>query len=140
MDNENRSNGPAPAPEVATPIIHEPTQTKFCKHCGSKVDINAVVCIKCGLQIEELKTEQPQVVITNTNHQATPVYYGAHGRQKDKWVAALLCFFLGYLGVHRFYEGKIGTGILYLFTLGLFGIGIIVDLIIILCKPNPYYV
>ena len=58
----------------------------------------------------------------------------------DKWVAFVLCFFLGYLGVHKFYEGKIGMGRLYLFTGGLFGFGWFIDTIIILCKSDPYYV
>ena len=43
----------------------------------------------------------------------------------------LLCFFLGVLGVHRFYVGKIGTGILQLITLGGLGIWALVDFIII---------
>lgn len=51
---------------------------------------------------------------------------------KSRLVAALLCFFLGELGIHRFYVGKVGTGILWLFTAGLFGIGWIVDFILIL--------
>lgn len=52
---------------------------------------------------------------------------------KSKFVAALLCCFFGTLGVHRFYAGKIGTGILWLLTLGCFGIGVFFDLMAILC-------
>ncbi|MFR8462077.1 MAG: TM2 domain-containing protein [Ruthenibacterium lactatiformans] len=37
---------------------------------------------------------------------------------------------MGYFGAHKFYEGKVGMGVLYLFTLGLFGIGWFVDLIV----------
>jgi TM2 domain-containing membrane protein YozV len=55
------------------------------------------------------------------------------GKSSKKWlITVLLCGLLGWLGVHRFYVGKVGTGILYLLTGGLFGIGWIVDLIIIL--------
>ena len=43
----------------------------------------------------------------------------------------LLCFFLGGLGVHRFYSGKIGTGILMILTLGGLGIWVIVDFIML---------
>ena len=52
---------------------------------------------------------------------------------KSKGVAAVLCFFFGWLGIHRFYVGKVGTGLLWLLTLGLFGIGEIVDFIMIIC-------
>lgn len=46
----------------------------------------------------------------------------------------LFAFFLGYLGVHRFYAGKIGTGILMILTLGGFGIWYTIDIILIACS------
>ena len=58
---------------------------------------------------------------------------------KNKWISFFLCFFLGVLGIHKFYEGRILFGILYLCTGGIFGIGVVIDLIILLFKPNPYY-
>ena len=57
---------------------------------------------------------------------------------KSKWVAFFLCLFFGVLGIHKFYEGRVLLGIVYLLTLGLCGIGVIIDLIILLFKPNPY--
>jgi iron only hydrogenase large subunit-like protein len=116
------------------------TRTKFCKHCGEKINVDAVVCNKCGLQVEELKSAQPSIVVNNSNVSTNMNTGGVYGRPKSKWVALILCFFLGFLGVHRFYEGKIGTGLLYFFTWGLFGVGVLIDFIIILCKPDPYYV
>ena len=50
--------------------------------------------------------------------------------------AYILCLFLGFLGVHKFYENKIGMGILYLLTGGLFGIGWLVDVIIYICQES----
>ena len=51
--------------------------------------------------------------------------------EKSRTVTLLLCIFLGYLGIHRFYAGKAGTGVLWLLTGGVFGIGWIVDIIMV---------
>ncbi len=103
--------------------------------------------------MEELKSaQQPQVVVNNTNDNSSSntsanVNRNAGGqavvvvgRAKNKWVALTLCLFLGYLGAHKFYEDKVGMGILYLLTAGLFGIGWVVDFISLLFRSNPYYV
>jgi len=133
---------------------NESIKTKFCKHCGSKIPEDAVICTACGRQVEEIKTNttQPNIVINNDNHSVNSnvnsnvnkntVGVGAYraGKAKNKWVALLLCAFLGYVGAHKFYEGKMGMGIIYLFTGGLFFIGVVIDFIALLGKPNPYYI
>lgn len=138
MDNTTVNSNPAENPNPA----ETQAATKFCKHCGAKIMEAAVVCPHCGCQVEEMKkAEQPNIIITNTNTNTNSnVNSGPSPREKNKWVAVLLCLFLGAVGGHKFYEGKIGMGILYLFTFGLCGIGVVIDLIVLLCKPNPYYV
>ena len=119
-------------------------KTKFCKHCGAKIPADAVICTACGRQVETLRQESaptPQVVINNTNANTnTNINGGYGGRRKNKWAAFFLCLCFGYVGAHKFYEGKTGMGILYIFTLGLLGIGWAIDTLILLFKPNPYYV
>ncbi len=115
---------------------------RFCPTCGTEIaDPSVTVCPQCGGFVPVLATpnlqqpmQQPSVVINNV--QAG----GSLGAPKSKWISFFLCLFLGCFGAHRFYEGKIATGILYLCTLGLFGIGTLIDLICILLKPDPYYV
>lgn len=115
---------------------------KFCKHCGQQIDKDCVVCPVCGKQVEDLKSSQQPVVINNTNANtnSVDVKMENRGTEKNKWVAFVLCLFLGLVGAHKFYEGKILVGVVHIFTAGLFFVGWIIDLIAILMKPNPYYV
>ena len=75
-----------------------------CSGCGAQIHPTALACPKCGAQL---------------------------GTPKRILPVLLLCWFLGILGVHRFYVGKVGTGLLMPLTLGGFGLWIICDLIMI---------
>jgi TM2 domain-containing membrane protein YozV len=54
------------------------------------------------------------------------------GEGKDWLTTLLLCFFLGWLGVHRFYTGHTGIGVVQLLTLGGCGIWALIDFILII--------
>lgn len=116
----------------------------FCSHCGKKITSDGDFCPNCGKPFKEEKANsvsQDKIVINNiVSATANANAVIRVGRAINKWVSLLLCFFLGFFGLHKFYEGKIGMGILYILTAGLFGIGWLVDIFVILCKPNPYYV
>lgn len=137
MENQTTENQAASTDKI---------ETKFCKHCGGKIAKDAVICTLCGRQVEEISGNNaaaPQIIVNNSNTSSnvnanTNVNNGHGYKLKNKWVALTLCILLGFFGAHKFYEGKAGLGVLYLFTCGLFGIGIIIDFITLLFKPNPY--
>lgn len=59
------------------------------------------------------------------------MYTGAQS-ERNWLVTLLLCIFFGYLGAHRFYAGKVGTGLIQLFTFGGFFVWWFIDLLLIL--------
>ena len=115
-------------------------EMKYCKHCGERIPAKAIICTHCGCQVEELNSDKtPQIIVNNANssvnqnvNQNINHAGSADYPYKSRWTAFFLCLFLGYLGVHRFYVGMTGTGILWLFTVGMFGIGWLVDLLMLL--------
>lgn len=87
-------------------------QEKYCFSCGAAIDSRAEICPKCGVP----QPDVPRNKSVNT-----------------KWLATLLlCWILGVFGVHRFYLGRVGTGILMLITIGGLGIWYLIDLILVI--------
>ena len=90
---------------------HTPNANQqFCRSCGRIISNAALACPFCGAPTHD----RP-----------------ANSSDKSRLAALLLCFFVGYFGIHRFYVGKIGTGLLQLVTLGALGIWTLVDFILI---------
>jgi TM2 domain-containing membrane protein YozV len=71
----------------------------FCPNCGKEVSDQAVSCPSCGHPLAP-KTGSSTVKIVSP---------------KSRLAVVLLSFFLGWIGVHRFYVGKVGTGVLFVF-------------------------
>lgn len=91
----------------------------FCQNCGAEIHEKAVVCVKCGCAVNGKEPVSKE-----------PVYRPV---ESEKYVVTLLlCLFLGCFGFHRFYVGKVGTGVVQLLTLGGCGIWAFIDLIMIL--------
>lgn len=122
-------------------------ESKFCPECGAPASVfcskcgkehSQKFCPECGTAAHDYAVQtQPNIVINNTNTNTnanTNVntnmnFNGAMRPQKSRMVALILCIFLGYVGAHCFYTGKTGMGVIYIFTLGLFGIGWIIDIV-----------
>lgn len=105
------------------PVCGAPMESDTCGYCGY---IEKKVADSAAYMQQPI---QPQVIINNPPINNMGIIPGVS--KKSKTVALLLCIFSGYLGVHKFYVGKVGGGILYLLTFGIFGIGWLIDIILI---------
>lgn len=116
-----------------------------CENCGTDVKEYDTVCDKCGKVIEREKYKQSEGSSTS---EAPPVYTSANGtntsqntnvnkKQKSKVVAGILGVLVGPFGVHRFYLGYIGIGIVQLIltflTCGISSLWGFIEGILILC-------
>jgi hypothetical protein len=86
-----------------------------CRQCDARILAIAEICPHCGVR------QDPSALTRSL-----------HASDKKLVPAALLCVVLGVFGAHRFYVGKIGTGLAQLFTLGGLGLWMLYDLILIL--------
>jgi TM2 domain-containing membrane protein YozV len=94
----------------------------FCSGCGKQIHDSAPACPNCGA-----------VQVREAVQVASPIAVSASATDKRVLPAFLLCFFVGVFGAHRFYVGKVGSGVAQLLTIGGLGIWALVDLILILC-------
>lgn len=135
------------------------SQGTICSNCGTR--FFSAFCPQCGMRsggnddynnrvnntLPEPQAAPAQVYVVErpVERYVAPVQSVAvnntkPANAKSKWLAFFLCFFFGAFGAHKFYEGKTGMGVLYFFTMGLFGFGWLIDTIKYLGKSDPYYV
>ena len=105
-----------------------------CDSCGSKNYIktdDGYKCEYCGSIQDVIMPEQPKPEVPHDD--ASEARYidetKMNRKQKSLLVRLLICIFAGYFGVHKFMEGKIVLGIIYLVSYGLFGVGVFIDII-----------
>ncbi len=132
------SNQPVPY----SPPVAKQADQRFCYGCGALMHVSAVDCPSCGARQPNMAQESPFAALAGRGLRASydQVFCRACGRglhsqasvcphcgapqasgpteaappEKSRIAAAMLAFFLGGFGVHKFYLGEIGLGVIYL--------------------------
>lgn len=115
--------------ETKCPICGAPLSDSKCSYCGYAKREMKQEGENINFDSGKYETEQRKKEDVNGNSMLNNLEIVPGISRKSKTTALLLCIFLGGIGAHRFYVGKGGTGILYLFTVGFFGMGWIIDII-----------
>jgi len=104
-----------------------------CDSCGSKRCIkvdDGYKCEYCGSIQDVIMPPEPEIKEPETNDNIVEQpNIQLNARQKSILLRLILCLVVGYWGVHKFIEGKIFLGIVYACTGGLFGVGIVIDVV-----------
>lgn len=87
-----------------------------------------------GIEIEYITEEEKRKMQEETNKKEKNAKLKKQKEKNNKIIELVICIILGIFGGHKFYEGKIKLGIIYLFTGGIFGIGWLIDIIKILIE------
>jgi len=105
----------------------------YCASCGKELPTQAAFCPACGAAVGGTAgATRGGAGAAQGSLRPYPSRSGVEVSEKSRLAALLLCLFLGWLGVHRFYVGKVGTGVLMIFTFGGLGIWTLIDLIMII--------
>ena len=88
-------------------------EKNFCYNCGTQINAQQIMCVKCGVSLSK-------------SHSGS----SSEGGGKNRIIIGIVAILVGFLGIHKFYHGSWGWGIVYL-LISLIGCVLILPLIII---------
>ena len=117
-------------PGDETPERAQAQETVYCPQCEAEMQERDRFCGGCGWDAER-PDEPPSNAKANRREPPQTPRRTAPPSDRNRLTTFMLCLLLGFLGVHRFYVGRVGSGILWLLTGGLLAVGWIYDLVMI---------